>query len=82
MAFRREIDHIVDVVFGKDFFHRGFVADIRVDKGIPGIVLDRGQVLQVARIGELVQVQDTDVLIFLQHILHEIGADESGAAGD
>ena len=49
---------------------------------MPRIAGQRGHVFGISRIGELVQVQDTDVLIFLQHILHEIGADESGAAGD
>ena len=53
-----------------------------VHEGVAGVVLDVAQVLEVAGVGELVEVDDLDVVVLGEHVAHEVGADEAGAAGD
>ena len=60
----------------------GGVADVAVHEGVAGVVLDVAQVLEVAGVGELVEVHDLDVVVPGEHVAHEVGADEPGAAGD
>ena len=47
-----------------------------------GVALDVLQVLQVAGVGQLVQIDEADVLVLLQHVMHKVGADETGTAGN
>jgi predicted RNA-binding protein len=63
MGLRREMNHRVDVVF---FEHRGTgvsVADVCLDKSIPFVVFNGGQVVRVSRVGERVEVDDVAVFV-------------------
>ncbi len=51
-----------DVVAGYDIGHQRRVADVAVDERIPGAIRDRGQIGEVARVGELVQHRHPRVL--------------------
>ena len=81
MALRREVHHPVDIVFIKDL-HNGFtVADIRPDKGIVFSVLNISEIFQISRVGQLIHINDTDlVIIFLKHVVNVIGSDKSCSA--
>ena len=81
MALSREMHYPVDIVLLKNL-HDGFlVADIRLHKSVILPVLDIFQILQVARIGQLVHVDDADlIVIFAEHVVDIIAPDESRAA--
>jgi hypothetical protein len=48
---------------------------------VPRVAFERGQVFEIARIRELVEIDD-GLAGFPQPVEHEVGADETGAAGD
>ncbi len=62
-------------------FNLGGVADVALNEAVAGVVLDVAQVVEVAGVGELVEVDDI-VVVMAQEPAHEVGADEAGAAGD
>ena len=72
MGFRREIDHVVKIILFKESCHQVFVADIALHKDVPGIVFYAFEVFQVSGIGERVKIDQENVLILLQHVIHEI----------
>ena len=82
MAFGREMDHAVDLIFLHDAAHLVVVADVGPDEGIVGFVLDVLQVGEVAGVGELVEVDDVVVGIFVDEETDHVRTDESGASGD
>ena len=77
-----KMDHRVDLLLAEQPRHQRRIADISLDEAIAGIVLHPFQVLQVARIGEDIQVDDTALGLGRQEMVDEVGADETGAAGD
>ena len=82
MGFRGEVDDAVHVVLGDDFEDRLEVADVGLDEGVVGLVLDVLEVREVARVGQLVQVDDPVVRILVHEQPYDMVADETGAAGD
>ena len=82
VAFRREVDDVVGVILDNQVGDQRLIADIPLHKDMTGIPLDVLEVLQIAGIGQLVQVHQTDILVFLQHVVDKVGADKTGAAGD
>ena len=80
MAFGGEVDDGSRPVFGQKAVDQGTVADIALHKQVVRVALYAGERLQVARIGELVQI-DHRVLACGQPVEHKIAADETGAAG-
>ena len=58
------------------------VADVGLDEAVAGVVGHDEQVVQVARVGELVQVDDLERRDAGQHAPDEGAADEAGAAAD
>src|SRR5205823_14598403 len=58
------------------------VADVAVDERVARIPLDVLQVRRVARVGELVEVDDGVVGVRREHMSDEVGADEAAPAGD
>ena len=79
MALRRKVDNGVDVVGFKDLGQRGSVAYIRLDKGVARIVFDVAEVIEVAGVGQRVDIDDVVVVIF-EHVMDEVGADKARAA--
>jgi hypothetical protein len=58
------------------------VSDISMDELVTRVPLDIPKVLQVSRIGELVEIDDQVFGLPCQDVTDEIGADESSPAGD
>jgi hypothetical protein len=57
------------------------IANIATDEGMAGIPLQGGEVLEVARISELVEIND-GVVLKSDPVEDEVGTDEAGAAGN
>ena len=53
-----------------------------VHEAVSHVTLDRLEVLEIARIGQRVEIHDLDVGIVLEQLQNEVAADEPGAAGD
>ena len=82
MALGGEVDDAVDGVLLKEAFHKCAIADIAFDEMATqsvDVAFDR---VHVAGIGEEVEDDQLRVRVGGQHILHEVGANESGSAGD
>ncbi len=67
------------IMSGHDAFQQRGVADVAHDQFDPGF-RQSGDVLGIARIGELVQHRDVHVRMVPRHIPHEIRADEPTSA--
>jgi hypothetical protein len=57
------------------------ITDITTSKGMAGVPLDGGEVLEIAGVGELVEVDD-GVVLKGDPVEDEVGTDESGTAGN
>ena len=82
MGLRREVDDEIRVILPDERRHQLLVADIAVDKDVPLVVLDILQVLQIAGIGQGVQIDDANVRILFQHVVDKGGADKTGTSGN
>ena len=84
MALGREVHHRVGV--GHQVVDDGPVEDVALDDPQPLVVGDRREVLQVARVGQLVEDDDALGLGAApgagQQRAHVVAADEPGSAGD
>jgi len=81
VAFGREVDHGAGLVLGQEAFDQSAVADVALHKHVPWVALNRGQGLQITRIGELVQV-DHDLVATGQPVEHKVTTNKTGAAGN
>jgi hypothetical protein len=68
-----------DGVLGKELFDQIGIADIALDQLDAFKARDIGR---VARISERIEHGDGVVGVMFAPVMHEVGADESGAAGD
>ena len=82
MALGGKVDDAIEIILQKQLFHQGPVADIALHKHMAAVALYPLQVFQIARIGELIQVHQQDFVIFFQHVIHEVRANEPRAACD
>ena len=57
------------------------ISDVTADKDVPRVPLNGGQILEIPRVGELIEVNDA-VSLTRDPIEDEVGTDESGAASD
>ncbi|CAM5367949.1 hypothetical protein RLIN73S_00790 [Rhodanobacter lindaniclasticus] len=80
VRFGGEIHDGIGLVFGQQLRHQRAVADVALYENVTRITLQRGQRIEVAGIGELVQVDHAQAVG--HRLQHEIRADETGAAGD
>ena len=69
------------VVAGDDAVQQLRVADVADDK-LHAVRGQPGDVLGVAGVGQLVQDGDVDVGVVVDHVVHEVAADEAAAARD
>ena len=69
------------VHFRDDLANEIRVADVAVHERVPLVRGDRGEVVHAARVGERVEGDDL-VRRRLEDVAHEVGRDESRAAGD
>ena len=74
-----EIDHRAWPVLGQQARHQSAVGDIPLHKDVAWVALQRGQVLQIAGVGQLVQVEHR-LIGLCQPVKHKVGADKTGAA--
>ena len=82
MALSGKVDDIIEVVLCKQALHQLLVADVALHEHMAGVALHILQVLQIARVGQLIQVDQQDLGVLLEHIVDKVGADKTGAAGD
>ena len=81
MGLSGKVHHGVKPVLAEQLGDQPAVTDIALDKRISGIILHRLQIGQIACVGQRVQRNHLHLGIGLQHILHEIGTNETGGAG-
>jgi len=81
VALGGEVHDHVGAVLGEHRVHRGRFGDVRPHERVALVLLDVGQVLEVAGVGQCVDVDDLVVAAEQQHA-HEVRADEAGTAGD
>ena len=82
MGLRRQMDHPVDMLLLHEGQYALEIADIHLDETVVGPVLDILEVREIARVSELVQVDDPVVRILVHEQPHDMAADEAGAAGN
>jgi hypothetical protein len=75
-----EMEDALDVL--QDAADKIPVADVAPDELVADVASDVVQVVEVAGVGQLVEVDDPDVGICGQEEMDEVAADESGPAGD
>jgi hypothetical protein len=72
MGFRREVHHVGDDMVLHHCERGRFVAEVHPLKHIPGIGIRTGQVLQMPRVGEAVQIHDLVHTGLPQHEVDEV----------
>ena len=58
MGFGSKVDYGARLVLGKQCRHQSGIANVALDEDVPGIVLQAGQVLQIAGVAEFVQIDN------------------------
>ena len=81
MALGGKVHHIVEIVLGEKLIHQLAVADVALDKDATVAVNVLGNGTEVARIGQGIENDYADMLVYPQEILNVVGAYESGGAG-
>ncbi len=71
----------VDILLAEKRANQLAIGNVAVDEAIIGVVLDRRQRGEVARIGQLVEIDDACAATGHQQADHR-GTDKSGPAGD
>ena len=80
MTFRRKIEDGIGLVVAQQPAYQFRIAHIAMHKNVGRIVMQCGKIFQIARVGQLVKIDDAlPALASLQNIA---GADEAGASGD
>ena len=79
MRLGRKIDHGAGLVLGQQAGHQRGVADVALHEDVAGVALHAGQVVQIACVGEFVEV-DHGLVAVGYPVEHEVGANEAGAA--
>ena len=82
MALGGKVDDVVKIVLCKQALHQLLVADIALHEHMAGVALHVLQVFQIARVGQLIQIDQQDLRVFFEHIVHKVGTDKTGTAGD
>ena len=81
VRFGGKIDDGAGLVLGEQLGDEVEVADVALDEDVARVALERGEVLEVAGVGQRVEVDD-GLVGMGQPVEDEIAADEAGAAGD
>ena len=79
MGFGSKVDNRIDVLAANHFPNLFGIADIALDENIARIIGYVLEVIQVARISELVVYHDAILGIALEHVTDKVGANKSGA---
>ena len=81
VALGGKVHHIVELVPAEEVVHQLAVADVALHEDAAVIVDVPGDGAEVARIGQGVEDDHADMLVYPQDVLDVVGADESGGAG-
>lgn len=81
MAFGGQVDYRPRPVLGERLTNQLEVIDIAANEDVTGIIFQRCKVFPVARIGELVQIDDLAAFV-ANPFQNEIGADKPGTSSD
>ena len=80
VALGREVDDVVEMVFGKQGIDEVAVGDVAFDEGeVLGFFDFQG--LQMPGIAEDIKADEMVFRVFGNHEVQEVGADEAGASG-
>ena len=79
MRFSREMNHRTHPVLGQQPFEQLGIGNVALQENVPRIAIQGRQILQVAGIGEFVQIHHRLVAAG-QPVQNEIAANETGAA--
>ena len=82
MAFCREVDDSVDLILAHDGADRVNVTDVCLDESIIRTILYVMEIGEVSGVGELVQIDDMVVRIFIDEKTDHMTAYEAGTAGN
>ncbi len=82
MGLRRKVDHVIGIVFRKQLQHQRPVPDVAPHENMARIMLCPLQVFQASRVGQGVQIDQSDIPMTGKHIMDKIAADKAGAASD
>ena len=78
VGFGGKIDNEIKGMVRKQLIHEFRVRNITLYKFVIRVGLDIGQVFQIARISQCIQIDDLVIRMGFQHVLYKIGADEPG----
>lgn len=81
MRFRGKVHNGTGFVLGQQAIEQRAVADVALHEDVVRVALERREGLEVARIGQLVEVHD-GLVALRDPVEHEIGANEACAAGN
>jgi hypothetical protein len=81
MRFRGKVHNCTRFVLGQQAVDEGAVADVALHEDVFRIALERREGLEVACVGQLVEVHDR-LFAVGDPVEYEIGADEASAAGN
>src|SRR5580704_5606050 len=70
----------IDAVFLQQRPHRNFIANVASNERVARIILQVCKILDVACVGQRVENDNTPTPRICQPVVHEVRADESGAA--
>ncbi len=77
-----EIDDGLDLMLVDQSLHQGSVADVSVDEDVVLVLDELGEVLEVARVGQLVEIDQQAVRMLREDHLHEVASDETRPTGN
>ena len=81
MAFGREIEHGARAVLLQQPGQQGAVADIPLHEHMARVALEAGEIVQVAGVGQLVEI-DNGLVMGRKPVEYKIGTDKTCAACD
>jgi hypothetical protein len=76
-----KIQDCAGLVFGEQCSDARAITDIALNKNVTLVVGERGEVIQIACVGELIQVDDWFVVL-REPGVNKVTADKAGAASD
>jgi len=80
VAFGGEVHHRIGLVLGQKRGHQRSIADVAMHEHVVRVALQRRQRMQVAGVGQGVEVDDPDAAGY--GFEHEVAANEAGTAGN
>ena len=77
-----QMDETVELMLLEQLHNEVLVGDVALDEMVVGLAVNVGQILQVAGISQVVEVEDFVLGVLVHEEPHDVGSDKAGAAGD